>query len=698
VTKSGGHIVEASSDGTETILPIVHVLGGKNVYYFLTPWKRGRLQTLPLAYDVHKDDWFDTAASGVRHFPGREEDEPLHWTAREYTFNTSCYSCHVSQLSTNYSLESDTYHTTWAEPGINCETCHGEGAEHVRVCREAPEGTVPEDLKIIQTGHFNVEQSNTMCAPCHAKMMPLTTDFKPGDRYFDHFDLVTLEHPDFYPDGRDLGENYTYTSWRMSPCVRGGDFDCMHCHTSSGRFRFEDDPNQSCMPCHSARVRNVAAHSHHPADSEASECNACHMPKTRFARMVRSDHSMRPPTPATTMEFDSPNACNLCHTDRDAAWSDEWVRKWHRRDYQKPVLDRSRLIDEARRGKWERLPEMAAYIADPDRDEIVANSLVRLLLGCRDDQKWAILIDALDDPSPLIRASAAVGLEGYRSQAAVGALLGTLDDDYRLPRVRAAATLAGIPETRLEPPHKQNLERATDELVSGLQARPDNPYAHYNLGNLHSSQGETQEAIDAYQQAIELDPGNVEARVNLSMVYHRQGRVDDAERVLQEALELAPESPVVNLNLGLLLGELGRLEAAERSLRRVFEADPTSATAAYNIGIILVQRGADGSLEWLRRAYRLEPETDKYGYTLAFYLYQGGQQDKAVKILESLIRAGTELAEVYALLGQIRESNGHFDKARTVYERAASSDDLPPQARRYFSARARSLQQQRGDN
>ena len=64
-----GVILEQGPEGTRQY-PIVHVLGGKNVYYFLTPHERGRLQTLPLAYDVNKKRWFDTAASGVRHFPG----------------------------------------------------------------------------------------------------------------------------------------------------------------------------------------------------------------------------------------------------------------------------------------------------------------------------------------------------------------------------------------------------------------------------------------------------------------------------------------------------------------------------------------------------------------------------------------------------------------------------------------------------
>ena len=104
--------------------PMVHAMGGKNVYYFLTPLQRGRLQVLPLAYDVHKKTWYDVAASGVRHFPDRR-DEALDWKDRLFTFNTTCFNCHVSNLSTNYDLSTDTYHTTWSEPGISCESCHG---------------------------------------------------------------------------------------------------------------------------------------------------------------------------------------------------------------------------------------------------------------------------------------------------------------------------------------------------------------------------------------------------------------------------------------------------------------------------------------------------------------------------------------------------------------------------------------------
>jgi hypothetical protein len=69
---------ETSSTG-EAHHPIAHVMGGKNVYYFLTPYVRGRLQVLPVAYDVGRQEWYDVSASGLRHFADVTE-QAVPWT------------------------------------------------------------------------------------------------------------------------------------------------------------------------------------------------------------------------------------------------------------------------------------------------------------------------------------------------------------------------------------------------------------------------------------------------------------------------------------------------------------------------------------------------------------------------------------------------------------------------------------------
>ena len=680
VGDEGGWVIEEGPEG-EIRYPIEHALGGKNVYYFLTPMERGRLQVLPVAFDVRSREWFDTSASGMRHFP-EGGDEAVHWRERQLTFNTSCYGCHVSQLSTNYDLETDTYRTVWAEPGINCETCHGPSSEHARVFREAPEGTTPEDFKLIRTKLFNVEQTNHLCAPCHAKAIPLTASFRPGERYFDNYDLVALENRDFYPDGRDLGENYTYTSWLTSPCVQQGELDCVHCHTSSGRYRFAGErTDEACLPCHRERVENAAAHTHHPPESEGSRCVSCHMPKTVFARMERSDHSMRPPTPATTLAFDSPNACNLCHDDRDAAWADAVVRKWRERDYQAPVLHRAGLIDAARKQQWQRLPEMLELLASNDRDEVWATSMVRLLRSCPDEGKWPAVLGCLSDPSPMVRAAAAESLEDRLDPPTAFALLAATRDDYRVVRIRAAAALAAVPVEMLQEQYRRDLAAAVAEFEAAMRSRPDDHYGHYNLGNFYLARNDPGRAIESFETATRLQPDSLPPLINASIAYNLMGRNEDAEKSLRTALKVQPDNAEAHFNLGLLLAEMGRKAEAADELRASLGSDPSNAAAAYNLGVMLAEERIDEAVEWCAKAAELRPDEPRYAFTAAYYRRQSGDIDGAVAVLENAIQRLPAEVDLYLLLGEIYEEGGRIAAAASLYRRGTAVEGMSAQAR-----------------
>jgi tetratricopeptide (TPR) repeat protein len=669
-----GQVRETTARG-EVNRPIAHVVGGKNVYYFLTPYERSRLQVLPVAYDLGRKEWYDVSASGLRHFSDVTE-QAVHWTDPELTFNTSCYGCHVSQFDSNYDIGTDSYRTTWAEPGINCETCHGPGEEHIRVTREAGPGKVPADLKLIVTKTFTHEQKNDMCAPCHARMSPITDGFRPGDRYFDSFDLIGVENRDFYPDGRDLGETYTFTSWRLGPCAKSGQLDCLHCHTSSGRYRFKDPdkPNQACLPCHEARVRQVLAHSHHPEGK--TTCIDCHMPKTEFARMVRSDHSMRPPSPAATIAFKSPNACNLCHQDKDAAWSDRAVRKWHAKDYQAPVLRQGALIAAARKGDWSELAAMLAAVGGAERDEVMAVALIRLLRSYPKNHQWpavaVAMMAAMEDSSPWVRAAAAETLGERLTSDAVAALLKATRDPVRLPRVRAANALAGLPASAVPDGLRADLEAATRELATSIIARPDDFASQYDLGRLYARRGDTSRAIAAYETAIRLRPDMVAPLVNVSLAYNAVGRNRDAEIALRRALAIEPGSAAAHLNLGMLFGELGRLPEAEAALRAACKEDPSSAAAAYNLAVIVSRDRLDEAVTWSRRASELDPASPKYAYTWAFYLARRGDKQAALTVLRRAVDGKAAGGESYALLGRLLAETGRKAEAEALFRRAAA--------------------------
>ena len=658
---------------------VVWVLGGKNVYYFITPFEKGKLQTIPLAYNLNDKAWYNNPQSAIRHFPEGMADQALPWKDRMYNFNSSCYSCHVSQLETNFDLTTDSYNSTWNEPGINCETCHGPSGNHVQIFQNAKEGVEQKELGLISTKVFTPEQHNWSCAPCHAKMHPITSSYMPGDKFFDNYDLTVLNNTDFYPDGRDLGENYTYTGWMMNVCNENGEFHCVMCHTSSGRDRFKDNPNDACKKCHAERVADVVAHSGHPAGSAGAVCINCHMPKTVFGNMNRSDHSFRPPMPEATILFDSPNACNMCHTDKSAEWANNIVKKRKNGNYQEETIRWAQLLKSARSNDWSKLDKIIEHISKEDLNEVVTASFIRTLGSCNKDQKWPVLINAVKSKSPLVRASAAAELNGNVSTEAKNALLQACNDEIRLVRISAASSLALFPKDQFTSAESEIVTKATQEYMTSVVSRPDDWSSHYNLGIFYQNQGDASKALDSYETAARLYPESLMPLINSSVLYSYVGNTAKAEENLQKVLTIDPENEAANLNLGLLLAEQGKVAEAEQALRTALRVNPKQAVAAYNLSVITASRDSRKAVEFAKIAADNQPDEPKYAYTLAFYQVQNNQKTEAVKTLNELLKINPQYLTAVSFLADIYMKDGKTREALKVYQQALKAEGISEQ-------------------
>ncbi|MDU0458800.1 MAG: ammonia-forming cytochrome c nitrite reductase subunit c552 [Geobacteraceae bacterium] len=686
-------VVEKGPDGDRSY-PIAHVMGGKYVYYFLTAMDKGRLQTLPVAYDLRRNEWFDTALSAVRHIPGRRETStPNSWKDVSYTFNTACRDCHVSQRASSFDSDTDTFSTSWKEPGINCETCHGPSEEHNRVLRALPKGEKPLDYKLVRTKLFKPAQHNDSCNSCHAKAAHLTSGYKAPERFFDHFDLATLEDSDYYPDGRDLGENYTMTSWMLSPCAKQGQLHCVTCHTSSGRYRFRkpEDANKACLPCHEKHVNQPFPHTRHKTGSAGSHCVSCHMPTTEFARMKRSDHSMLPPMPSATIRFNSPNACNGCHVDRSAEWADKTVRSWRARDYQAPYLKRAALIDRARKKDWSSLDEILAYIGNSSRDEIFSASLIRLLEDADFKRTTPTLLSALKDPSPLVRGAAADILGRNPAPEVLQALSLATGDEYRLVRVMAAGSLSTYPQYEPQKESAAQVEKATAEYLEVLASRPVSWIARYNLGNYYLNRSQPQKALEEYQRALKLSGSAVMPRVNSAIAQVQLGRKDEAEESLTQAVTLSPEQPVAHYNLAMLAGERGDLPKAEKHLRIASSIDPGMSDAAFRLCLLMSGDRVNEGITWCRKAAETSPDEPVYAYTMAVSQSRAGDFDAAIGTLAALIERIPSFAQAYLLQGELYQMSGNDELALLVYHRMTEIFAIGEQYRKIARERIEAL-------
>ena len=95
--------------------------------------------------------------------------------------------------------------------------------------------------------------------------------------------------------------------------------------------------NEVCMSCHGPNTQNgphavsIEAHTHHAAGSAGSQCVACHMPKIQPelpGGPFVSSHTFHFVTPAQTDTMKIPNACNVCHTDKNTGWAQAAIKGW----------------------------------------------------------------------------------------------------------------------------------------------------------------------------------------------------------------------------------------------------------------------------------------------------------------------------------------------------------------------------------
>jgi tetratricopeptide (TPR) repeat protein len=300
---------------------------------------------------------------------------------------------------------------------------------------------------------------------------------------------------------------------------------------------------------------------------------------------------------------------------------------------------------------------MLEYITRKDRDEIYATSLMRLLRSNNDPAKQTAILKATNDPSPLVRSAAVETLSSIPSMETLQALIKATGDDYRLVRVRAADALAAyrdtIAEMQLEEKDKRNMAKAKEEFLSFLLSRPDQWMSHYNMGNYQLESGNPQAALSSYEKSLQLDPHAIPALVNMSMAYARMGKNREAGVSLQKALEIEPENAAANFNLGLLLAEQVKMDEAKKALRTALKSDPQLAPAAYNLCVILAGEKIDEALDFCRKAYELRPDEPRYAYTLAFYQYQQGETDDAVKTLNDLLKKYPGYRDAQMLLQEI---------------------------------------------
>jgi tetratricopeptide (TPR) repeat protein len=380
---------------------------------------------------------------------------------------------------------------------------------------------------------------------------------------------------------------------------------CSDCHTDHASFARREAAADACARCHVPQRYAVQAHTRHPP-GPGSRCVDCHMP-TRSYMVVhaRRDHSIRIPRPDLTLAIGTPNACNGCHADRDAAWAAAAVERW----WGPGVAARPHFgtaIHAARRGAPGASRALAGLILDPRQPSIVRATAASLFPRAPGPEALNALAAAASDPDPLVRRGAIEGADALPPAERLGLLLARLEDSRRSVRIEAAARLAG--QRGLTPIDAARLERALREARGCADLVADQPDGLTQIGNLARATGDAAGAERAYREVLRRTPAYPHAAVNLADLLREQARDPEGLAVLDAALAAAPSSDGLHLARGLALVRLGRRDEAGPALAQAFALAPGRAVAALALAAWHEARGEAGRVrEVLLRALEHSP-------------------------------------------------------------------------------------------
>jgi predicted CXXCH cytochrome family protein len=679
--RDGKFLVETDGpDGRLATFEVKYTFGLDPLQQYLVEFPDGRIQALSLAWDSRPKDkggqrWFHLYPDeDIRH------DDPLHWTKLNQNWNFMCAECHSTGVRKNYNAANDTYGTRFAEIGVGCEACHGQGSRHVDWAHQQqswwPFGKREDRAKGLATrfderagitwlpdpqtgkpqrriGPALLRKEVETCGRCHARRGEFSEDWVPGRWLSDTHAVSPLARGLYHADGQMQDEVYNYGSFKQSRMFAAG-VTCSDCHDPHSAKLVASGDNV-CTQCHAADSYASARHTHHEQAKEPIECVSCHMPaRTYMVVDRRHDHSFRIPRPDVSAKIGTPNACNDCHTDKTATWAAAAIEGWfgtERKGFQNYAE-----VFHAAWGDGQYAAAVLAAVASERTPAFARAGALAELASRVSPANVQLAQAALQDNDPMVRIGALDMLENLSPAQLWTLVAPLLSDPVRGVRMRAVGLLASVPNASQPAADREPFEQAAAEFIAAQRLNADRPEARTTLGNFYVRRGRAGDAEAEYQAALRLSAQFAPAAVSLAELYRQLGRDGEGESVLRTAVAAAPRDAGLHYALGLALTRLKRPDEALAALRRATELEPERARYAYVYAVALHSAGqADVAMAVLKEALTRHPDDRDILLALVSYSRDAGDFGTALEYAERMARLTPGDLSLAALIEKLRQ-------------------------------------------
>jgi tetratricopeptide (TPR) repeat protein len=635
-------------DGKETNIEEMQIdfaMGsGNHARAFLHSTKRGRLIELPLGWYAEKGGYWAMS-------PGYDVPGPA--TRRNVTYE--CMFCHnaYSHIPAGHEEpESEPVFEAHMPQGIDCQRCHGPGAEHVQAAQIPGARRDALRRSIVNPARLSADRRMEVCLQCH---LETTSTRLPGlIRRFDRgpFSYVAGESlSDFvlsfdHAPGAGHGDKFEIAGsayrLRQSQCFlkSGGALTCETCHDPHDVPRGEQAVKYyaaRCRQCHAAVLdRLVPAGRHSPA----AECAACHMPKRRTEDAVH------------------------------VAMTDHLIQR--RPLAQNPLAERPESNPtEADGYKGEVVPYYPASLANTGEGRLYL-AVAQVADGSNPREGTARLTAAIEEQQPKAAGFYVALGSAWQRSGELGKAVARLDQASRLrPDSVGILRLLGIALKE-----SGQLSQSANVLNRAVQIAPDDAPVWYELALLDSQQGRKVDAIAKMEKAIALDPDLLEPYNGLGVSLAANGELGRAEGAFRDALRINPYDATVHGSLARTLSSLGDLQQSVYHFEKAIRLRPNYAPDLYDYGLTLVrlERFAEAQRP-VEEAVRVDPNLPQAHELLGGLFARKKQMDAALREFRQAVRLQPAFGRAQLDLGATLAGKGDVAGALPHLREAAKDPD-----------------------
>lgn len=216
---------------------------------------------------------------------------------------------------------------------------------------------------------------------------------------------------------------------------------------------------------------------------------------------------------------------------------------------------------------------------------------------------------------------------------------------------------------------KEDYAAAAKALEEFLSYRPEDPFAHFQLGYTYTGLKRWDDALREYTKATELDPKLAPAYLNLGLL-HLEREPAAAVAPLERAVELMPGEARPRFLLGLAHERTGNAKAAIESYSAARDIDGKNFDIRFSLArVLLASKDAAGAEAEFRAALEIRGDSDPARLGLAEALLAQNKGEQAAREFAAYLErhpddtgSREQLARLYSDFGQYEEALAELDR------------------------------------